>query len=57
MRINVAACDKCGKYFLPNEKGSINPGFVIQYGRAYDLCKDCLKRFDNWMASFIKSGE
>lgn len=54
MQIDVAACDKCGKYFLPNEEGTINLGFVIQYGRSYDLCDKCSRYYDDMFQYYIR---
>lgn len=54
MQINVAACDKCGKYYLPNEKGNINLSFVNQYGRSYDLCDKCRRYYDDMFQYYIR---
>jgi hypothetical protein len=54
MQIDVAACDKCGKYFLPNEEGTINLGFVIQYGHSYDLCDECSRYYEEMFQYYIR---
>lgn len=54
MQINVAACDKCGKYFLPNEKGGINQNAVIWYGRSYDLCDKCSRYYDDMFQYYVR---
>jgi hypothetical protein len=54
MQINVAACDKCGKYFLPNEEGEINQGSIKWYGRSYDLCDKCSRYYDDMFQYYIR---
>ena len=54
MQITVAACDKCGKYFIPKEKGEINQGFVKWYGRSYDLCDKCSRYYDDMFQYYLR---
>lgn len=54
MQIKVAACDKCGKYFLPKEKGNINLNFVAWYGQSYDLCDKCRRYYNDMFQYYIR---
>ena len=54
MQIKVAACDKCGKYFLPTDGEQINLNVVTRYGQSYDLCDKCRRYYDDMFQYYIR---